>query len=269
MHREHIVVYGGYDPGVACSLWLSWTLTLQGWVDEATALTHDGLALAKRHGHAFSLAWVHQAVSVSRQLLGDWGASAASAAEAVRLADEHGFPHVLGMATINRGWALVMQGDAAGGIPLVRDGVAMVDETGAGLVRPSYLAMLGGTSLIEGDLPACLARIDEGLAEIERSGERIFQAWLLVEKGRLLAVGDAQDAAEACMRRAVDIARGQGARMPELRAATALARWCHEHGRTDEGRAELARAFAWFAEHPTEAPDVVAARVLTDELAAS
>jgi predicted ATPase len=268
-HREHIVVYGGYDPGVACSLWLSWTRTLQGHVDEAAALMHDGLALAQRHGHAFSLAWVHQAVSVSQQLFGDWPASAAAATEALRLADEHGFPHVLGMATVNRGWALVMQGDMATGVPLVREGVAMVDETGAGLVRPSYLAMLGGTSLIEGDMAGCFARIDEGLAEIERSGERLFEAWLLVEKGRLLATGDDQDAAVACMRRSLDVARGQGARLLELRAATTLARWCHEHGRTDEARAELAASWRWFAEHGSNAPDVVAARLMIDELSGS
>lgn len=84
-HRQHILVYGGYDPGVACSLWLAWTLALQGELDEAVARDRDGLALAHRHGESFSLAWAYQGAGVSQQLFGDWAASATASAEAVRL----------------------------------------------------------------------------------------------------------------------------------------------------------------------------------------
>ena len=149
-HRQHILVYGGYDPGVACSLWLAWTLALQGELDEAAARDRDGLALAHRHGDLFSLAWAYHGVGSSQQLLGDWAASETAAAEAVRLAEEHGFPHVLGMATINRGWALMMQGKTEAGIAMLRDGVAMMDRTGAALVRPSYLGMLAAADVMEG-----------------------------------------------------------------------------------------------------------------------
>lgn len=275
-HGYHNVVYGGYDPGVACAMWLAWTLALQGELDDAAARTREGLALAQRLGDSFSLAWAHQAVAVSAQLFGDWAASVAAAAQAVRLAEEHGFPHVLGMATINHGWGLVMRGDPATGIPMLRDGVAMVDATGAALVRPSYLAMLAGASLVEGDRAACLARIDEGLAAIERSGERLFEPWLLIEKGALLAAGGARgkatraatDAAEWCLRRALDVARAQGARLIVLRAAVGFARWCRDNGRADEGRAELTEAHAWFAERPgASSPETTAARRLLAELA--
>lgn len=278
-HRHHIVVYGGYDPGVACSAWLAWTFALEGRFDDAAALARDGLALAQRHGDVFTLAWAHQAVGVSHQLAGDWAASAATSAAAVRLAEEHGFPHVLGMATVNLGWASLMQGDVAGGIATVRDGVAMVDRTGAALARPSYLGMLAGASLVEGDRAACLAWFDEGLAEIARTGERIFEAWLLIEKGRLLAAGGERgkpsrataDAAEACLRRALDVARGQGARALELRAAVALARSSLDRPRPDPERvarahAALAQAHAWFADRADTSAEVAAARHILREL---
>jgi adenylate cyclase len=270
-HRRHILVYGGYDPGVACSLWLSWTLTLQGELDEAATRDRDGLALAHRHGESFSLAWAYHGVAVSRQLLGEWAASETASAEAVRLAEEHGFPHVLGMATVNRGWALLMRGKTDAGIAMLRDGVAMVNRTGAGLLRPSYLGMLAAAHVMEGDRKSGAAELDEALALVDRTGERLQEAGLLIAKSHLLAAGGdraAANAAEECLRRALDVARAQGARLVELRAAVALARHCRERGRSAEARALLTAAHAWFAERRPAAPEAVAAHRLLAELRA-
>jgi len=272
-HREHVLGYGGYDPGVGCSLWLAWTLALLGHLDEAATRDRQGLELARRLGDAFSLAWAHHATGVSQQVFGDWAASEAAAAEAGRLAEEHGFPHVLGMATVSRGWALVMQGKAAIGIPILREGVAAVEATGARLVRPSYLGMLAAADAMEGSRASAALRFDEALAEVERTGERVHEAGLLIGKSHLLAAGGAGGssparsaaAAEACLRRALDVARAQGARLLELRAAVALARHCRRHGRAADGRALLAAAHAAFANVPPATPEIVAARQLLAE----
>jgi DNA-binding winged helix-turn-helix (wHTH) protein/tetratricopeptide (TPR) repeat protein len=272
-HRQHVLVYGGWDPGVGSSHWLAWTLALQGELDEAAARDRDGLALAQRHGDMFSLAWAYHRVGNSQQLVGDWAASETAAAEAVRLAEEHGFPHVLGMATINRGWALMMQGQTATGIAMLRDGVAMMDRTGAALVRPSYLGMLAAADALEGDRPSGLARLDEALGQIERTGERVHEAALLILKSDLLGDGargcaprGGADAAEACLRRALDVAHAQGARLLELRAAVAFARHCRDRRRTAEARELLTAAHAWFANRRPAAPEIVAAHRLLAEL---
>jgi tetratricopeptide (TPR) repeat protein len=272
-HREHVVVYGGYDPGVACSLWLAWTLVLQGELREAIRHHRDGLVLARRLGDSFSLAWASYGAGVLRQLLGDWAESEAPIAEAMRLADEGGFPHVLGMATIHRGWGLMMQGKIEPGIPMLREGVALVEATGAALVRPSYLAMLAAADAIEGNRGLAVERVDAGLAEIERTGERVHEATLLVGKSHLL-VGSgplsraAADSAESCLRRALGIAHSQGARLLELRAAVALARHCHKQGRAAEVRETLAGAHAWFASARSTVPEIRAARDLLAAIAA-
>jgi tetratricopeptide (TPR) repeat protein len=272
-HRQHILVYGGYDPGVACSLWLAWTLTLQGALDEAATRERDGLALAQHHGDLFSLAWAHYGVGVSRQLVGDWAKSETASAEAARLAEEHGFPYVLGMATVNRGVALMMQGQKGAGIAMLRDGVAMVAATGAALGRPSYLGMLAAAHVMEGDRKSGLARFDEALGEVERTDEHLYEAGLLTAKGRLLTDGRDRggasravaDAAEECLRRALDVAQAQGARLLELRAAVALARHCRDRGRTAEARS-LLTAGAWFVNRRPAAPEIVAAQRLLADL---
>jgi DNA-binding winged helix-turn-helix (wHTH) protein/tetratricopeptide (TPR) repeat protein len=267
-HRQHILVYGGWDPGVACSHWLAWTLALQGELAAAAVHDRDGLELARRHGDLFSLAWAYHRIGNSQQLLGDWAASEAAAAEAVRLAEEHGFPHVLGLATINRGWARMMQGQGADGIAMLRDGVAVMDRSGAALVRPSYLGMLAVADVMEGNRRAGLARMDEALVEVEHTGERFQEAPLLMGKGRLLAESGTRGStsrsgeAEGYLRRAVEVARAQGARLLELRAAVALARHCGERGRAKDARAPLSTAYAWFADRSPAIAEVTAAQRL-------
>ncbi len=273
-HRQHILVYGGYDPGVACSIWLAWTCILQGEFAQAAIRDREGLALAEAHGETFSLAWAHYATSVSRQLVSDWPGSERAAAEAARLAEEHGFPYVLGMATVNRGWVLTMQGDAAAGIPMLREGVTLVDRTGAALVRPLYFGMLAAAHVLEGDRTAGLARLDAALAELERTGERVHEAALLLAKGNVLASGGELGRSprglattiEDCLRRALAVADAQGARLFALRAALALANHCRDRGRAGEGRAVLSAAHEWFAGQPPAVAEIAAARQLLADL---
>ncbi|MDX2166844.1 MAG: AAA family ATPase, partial [Deltaproteobacteria bacterium] len=271
-HATHAEVYGGYDPGVACGLWLAWTHGFQGRLEAGAALVREALALARRLPDAFTLAWACQGAGVWHQLSGEWMQSEGLAAESAQLAEQHGFPHVFGMATINRGWALVMLGRADLGIPMLRDGVAAVEASGGRLMRPSYLGMLAAADILEGDRMLAAQRFDAALAEMEQSGERLHHAALLIGKSRLLAGGGPGgrstrallDEAERLLRQAMAVARGQGARLVELRAAVALARHCRKLGRDAEGLAQLRDAHDWFAEAPPAAPEIVAARALLD-----
>ena len=79
-----------------------------------------------------------------------------------------------------------------------------------------------------------------------------------------LAQGKHEDA-ESCFLRAVEVARGQNARLWELRAATGLARlWC-DRGESQSGRDLLAPIYAWFTEG-FGTPDLEEAGVLLEEL---
>lgn len=265
-HRRHTLVYGGYDPGVACTLWLAWTVTMQGEIAAGATHTRNGLALAQQHGDAFTLAWALQAASHSHQLVGDWPAAAATAAEAMRLAEEEGFPFVLGMATIAGGWARLMLGDSAAGIALLRDGVGQVARTGAALMHPASLAMLAAVDVFEGNARGALGRVEEAIAVMERSDERLLEASLLIQQSRLLVGAErgagARDAAEASLRRALAVAEAQGARLLALRAALALMRHCRGGSRDADARARLTAACSWFVERGEHCADLDTARSL-------
>jgi len=256
-HALHAHGYGGYDPGVACAIWMALTLAYMGCLDDALKQERAGLARARALNDAFTLAWACHGAAVSRLHFGDWHGAQALAAEAVGLAEEHGFPYTFGMAAINQGWASIMLGQGANGIVTMRRGFAAVEATGAALMRPAYLRMLATADAIESGATAALRRIDEALAEVEHTGERVHEGGLLIDKSDLLAT-DA--AAEECLHRALDLARAQGARLVELRAATALARRLLAQRRTNEARALVGAALEPFVDVRTPAPETTAAR---------
>ena len=83
----------------------------------------------------------------------------------------------------------------------------------------------------------------------------------------LLLVADPKLAdAELAFRRALTVARGQDARLWELRAAINLARlWCNQ-GKRAEGYDLLAPIYGWFTEG-FETADLKDAKALLEELA--
>ncbi len=92
--------------------------------------------------------------------------------------------------------------------------------------------------------------LNEALAHIEHSGEKVDQAEILRLKGEVLLMHDRSATAEAegCFRQALEVAHAQEAKWWELRATTSLARLLAKQGRRDEARAMLADVYRWFTE---------------------
>jgi predicted ATPase len=91
---------------------------------------------------------------------------------------------------------------------------------------------------------------------------------LLRLKGEALIAVSAERAAEAeaCYEEALAVARDQGARLWELRAATSLARLWRDQSRRAEAHDLLAPVYGWFTEG-FETQDLKDAKALLDELA--
>jgi hypothetical protein len=76
-------------------------------------------------------------------LLRGAGEAAQEMAEAVgAFANEHGFPNWSANATIYRGGALAIQGQATEGITHMREGLEAVLATGTEVLRPFVLALM-------------------------------------------------------------------------------------------------------------------------------
>ena len=242
-------------------------LLWQGYPDRAVERGREGLAAAYELGHAYGISqalflncWLHRARGDARMVL-------ERAAELVPLATEHGFLSWSSGGRVMRGWALAAEGEIAAGIADMREGLAAYRATGALLAQPHFLGLLADTHARAGERSEALRLLAEALAIVDRMEERWFEAELHRLKGEALLLGDARDAslAEACLRKAVEVARGQGAKYWELRAATALARLWAGRGQRREAHDLLAPVYGWFTEG-FDTADLKDAKALLDEL---
>ena len=98
--------------------------------------------------------------------------------------------------------------------------------------------------------------------------DTMHRAEFLRLEGALLLQRATPDAvaAERCFENAIEVAREQGAKSFELRAATSLAGLWHEQGKRNEAQKLLGGVYAWFTEG-FDTPDLRRAKALLDEWA--
>jgi predicted ATPase len=116
---------------------------------------------------------------------------------------------------------------------------------------------------LSGEIEAGLEVIDEALASAKASGARGNDAELHRLRGELLGRLPYADwtEVETCFRTALCVAREQGTRGFELRAAVGLGGLLSEQGRRDEARHLLAPVYGWFTEG-FDTPDLKDAKAL-------
>jgi predicted ATPase len=106
------------------------------------------------------------------------------------------------------------------------------------------------------------------LARVEETEERWYEAELHRLRAKVLlgtGLKAAANEAEASFRQAIAVARAQGAKAWELRAATNLARMWTAQGKRDEARDLLTPLYGWFSEG-FDTADLKDARALVEEL---
>ena len=188
--------------------------------------------------------------------------------DCVALASEHGFAQWAAVGRILQGWADAQKGEATTGIARIRDGLAASEATGRRGATPLFLTLLAEAQALAGKIEEGLATLDDALAQAAASGERGWNAEIHRLRGELTARLPHSDPAKAeeSFRTALAIAREQGTRGYELRAATSLARLWREQGRRGEARDLLAPLYGSFTEG-FDTADLKDAKALLDELA--
>ena len=237
-HRAYAVRHG-VDPGANVRGAGAWALWMLGYPDRALRWASDAVALARELGHRHSLA---QVLYYTARVLSSAGPHAvAEHAEAcVAISVEHGFSFWRADGIKLLGWALAMQGRHTEGLAHIREGLSAYRAAGALTGVPFDLALLAEACGQAGLVEEGLAALGEALAIVDRTGERNYEAELHRLEGELrLKREEPAEEAESCFRRAVDIARRQGAWSLELRAAMSLARVLAGRDRRDEARTTL------------------------------
>jgi predicted ATPase len=255
-----------YDPVITSRTCLARCLLHCGHADQSSQLLDRALAEAERSAHLPTIAYVLlQAIRFGYE--GRQPQVTQSALKRlVPLAREKGYFQWLAMAVALDGWVKVIEGEHENGCAKIREGTEAWAKLGNLLMRPFLLSLLADAHIRAGRAEEALQAVQDGLALVAAKGEVLWEpelhrlrgdAWLLQPTCR--------SEAEACYARAIEVARGQGARLVELRAATGLARLWGDHGKRPQARDLLAPVYAWFNEGFATF-DLQKAKVLLDEL---
>jgi adenylate cyclase len=261
-HRDLTAVYGE-DPGVGCLAYSAATLWHLGYPDQAARAVAEALKLAEELGIPFNRAQALYYGAVTHVGRREPGRVKELTEALMELCHEEGFALLFAGGMILHGWSLAELGKPAEGISRMRQGLADWQATGAVSHRAYHLALLAEALGRTGAVQEGLTALVEALELSAATGERFHEAELHRLRGKLLADKPAE--AEACCRRAHEVARGQQGKTLELRALTSLSHLYRGQGRAAEARPLLEETYRWFTEG-FDTRDLQEAKSLLDEI---
>ena len=267
-YRRHAVTYGGHDPGVCGHGLAGMTYAIMGHLDRARSEADSALILAKDLAHRPSLSHAYWLANETSYLRRDTSSVGALAAEMLAFVKEHGTALAVANATVFRAWALIAGGNRDEGVAALRDGVSRWQGTGSRFNAPYRVVRMADAMLLAGEAEEALRLVNEGFRLSAETGEHWSDAELerlAGEAHRLLDTKAGGAVSEAYFLRALAAARAIGARLFELRAATALARLWHSQNNTAAARDLLVPAYNWFTEG-FDTTDVKEAKEVIDRL---
>ncbi len=257
----------GQDVRVSALFWRSWALWSLGLPGAALVDARCSVKDAREIGQAGTLMFALGATSLTHFLVGDYATANMLSDELILLADEKGTLIWKGWGMMNQGCVFACTGTVSDGVQTMSSGIAAWRSTGSTLLVPGYLTNFAKANVERGNLDEARRSIDEAMALMEATGERLWEAETNRIAGEiaLLSLEPNAARAEAYFERALAVARRQQAKSWELRAAMSLARLWRDQGKPQQARELLAPVYGWFTEG-FDTRDLKEAKALLDEL---
>jgi len=257
------------DPETSAKSILALVLWMLGFPDQARQLGHEAVITAQQLRAPYSMAIAHCFLALVMRFLRDPVATLEQAQSAIAICDAHGFALWRAQASLERGWAIAMQGHTAAGIKEIRAALAPFATVG----ESGSIAKLADVCLNARRTPEGLKSVDAALRLVHDHGERTWEPELYRLKGELLAQranskatkGKQQERdikeAEQCFATALARARESGSKSFELRAAMSQYRLSNQKDKRNQARRILAELYDSYTEG-FNTPDLVDARSL-------
>jgi hypothetical protein len=257
------------DPRVSCLTTAAFGSWILGRPDRALERANQALSVAASLNHPFSTAYAHFHVGLIHTLRREFDMAHERAAYAQQIGEDHGLQIWSAVGGCLAGAAQTGLGRGDEGLAKVQSGLAAYRELRSPPVFWPILLLFSAS--------AChrAGRREEGLRHIEATSEMVgpqsigvLYPEFQIVKGDLLAAGLRAGGEEPAplYQSAFDLAGSLNARMPQLRAATRLARHWQVQGETERAAQTLAPLYSRFEEGLAIA-DLVEARGVLSEVA--
>ena len=264
-HARHRFLYLGHDPAV-CALSIKAVLQwLLGHPTQGIQLECNAIEMARRLRHLPSLVHALWFVCQAQVARSDTAAVMNTATELLKLSEEHGLPQTRAIASVYLGWSVGQTRDVAEGIRYLAEGLVAWNRLGSRGHLCLALCLLAETYFTGGQYEKGMEQVNLAIAATSDMGDRWCLPRIHTIQAQLLRALGEIDAAEANLRKAVEIAADQSARGSQLRAANSLALLWRNQGKVRQARELLAPIYGWFTEG-FDTLDLKEAKALLDEL---
>ena len=234
------------DPQILTVALLAVTLTLLGYLDQGRLLGKDALQMARQLKHAHTLTTVLAAAIITIEgETGSFQDARIHADEVITLSTEHGFPMWLAFGNASRAFWSAMLGQTQEGLAALTRAESAAREAGNVLGRPTILTRIAALHLKLGQYAEGLNYTTQAMQIVNATDNRSSEPSIHRVRGDLLLASGDHAAAEQNYHLAFTVARGQSAKLEELRAAMSIWR---DQGKRDEARDLLAPVYGWFTE---------------------
>ncbi|MBV8139320.1 MAG: AAA family ATPase, partial [Deltaproteobacteria bacterium] len=256
------------DIRATCTSVLGLIHWMLGYPDQATRLARQAVDRAVKLGGPFTTAYARRFRATIMRWLRNTAAVVEEAEAAIVICEQHGFQFLRMQASLDKGWAMAMQGRGAAAIREIRAALpfAPFTRSGAATILADVCLQLGKTT--EG-----LRAVDDALEFVREHHEGSFEPELYRLKGELLLhslgrrnhqrVAELQKA-ERYLVIAIEKAREIDAKSLELRATVSLYRLWSKLGKRPEAQRMLADVYNWFTEGKNT-PDLIDARRILEK----
>jgi predicted ATPase len=196
-----------------------------GEVQGAASDIDGALKDAREIGHAATLMFALSHTALACILGRDTAAAEALARELVELAEHKGSLYWKSYGLMLQAWLVADAGKASDAIAIANEAIAGMRSTGATAYAPWYLSYLARAHAELGRIDDARRCIAEALSVADTTREKWCEAEIHRIAGEIAMMTPEPDAAkaEASLMQALKIARSQGAKSFELRAAASLA----------------------------------------------
>jgi DNA-binding SARP family transcriptional activator/tetratricopeptide (TPR) repeat protein len=230
LRDEHIGLYS-QDPEVICLSRLAYTHWYMGFPDQAWRLMDKSLNHAESLAHPYSLAYARSfAVRLAFDTL-DFDRFELEVSILMQHSASHHFGYQHENAALFQGYILARQGQHSDGLRQMHAVLAKWRRANFYMFQPAMLSLVAHAYLMLDNLAEALTTLENALDLCEQNSERYYEAELHRLYGEILAKeGVPVGEAAMHMQRALNVARGQGARIFELRALASLCRLWEKAG---------------------------------------
>jgi predicted ATPase len=268
--RHRVLSYRfGWDPSLAILCYEVLVRLSLGLLDSAAEISKQIMAELTGHGHPPSIATATFCGGTwPMAVLGDLEALERDSASLATYCTEKKVEQIRLLAGLHHAYARAMREPVEANIAPIRAAHNAVRKTDSNAGNSILISNLAEAMLMAGDLDGAEAALADAFAFTEQSGEGYWLADLHRLSGQVALRRPVPDRlrAEACFAKAIEVARGQEARLLELRAATDVARLWREIKPDNDPRVLLEPILAQI-EGGEATPDVRRAHALLAECA--